>query len=332
MKFFVRTIKISLFLLLAFILGGFVWWKVTTGPVNRANRDTIPFVIEKGEGVSEISLRLKESRLINNSLSFRITTYLLGITRNLQAGDYFFSPSMSVKEIASALTKGKNDVKVTIIEGLRQEEVGELLVEAGFTINLSSWQKEITSQNLEGKLFPDTYFFPKRADQETILKIIEKNYLKKVIPEFQSVNRTGLAPEQILALASIVEREVSHEADRKIVAGILLKRWQNAWPLQADATVQYALATQNAKLKIRNFVWWPKNLTKNDLQINSSYNTYRNRGLPPGPICSPGLSAIKAVINYEDSPYWFYLSDARGQTHYAKTDAEQAENIRIFLR
>ncbi len=288
------------------------------------DKTAVLFVVQKGEGVLEISRQLKNKNLINNSISFRILTFFLGITDNLQAGNYYFAPSMRAEEIARALTKGKSDIKVTIVEGLRQEEIGEVLLASGFPLNLLAWREEVAARNLEGKLFPDTYFFPKEASQGAILRIIEKNYAQKVGPELKLTAKIDFSPKEILILASIVEREASNEADRKIVAGILLKRLQNNWSLQADATVQYAVA--NAK------EWWPKKLTALNLKIKSPYNTYLYRGLPPGPICNPGLSAIRAVLNPQDSPYWFYLSDTTGKIHYASSDTEQAENIRKFLR
>lgn len=138
--------------------------------------------------------------------------------------------------------------------------------------------------------------------------------------------------EEVLILASIVEREVKFNNDRPIVAGILLKRLEKNWPLQADATVQYAIASAKCKGKSAKCGnWWPKNLTREDLKIKSPYNTYLYPGLPPGPICNPGLAAIEAVLNPVGSEYWFYLSDEEGKMHYAKTAEEHEENISKYL-
>ena len=137
---------------------------------------------------------------------------------------------------------------------------------------------------------------------------------------------------QVLILASLVEREAHHEKDRPIVAGILSKRLRNNWPLQVDASVQYALASKNCPLSKANCQWWPQSLSEKDLKTQSSYNTYLYRGLPPAPICNPSLSSIKAVIFSQESPYWFYLSDKQGEIHYAVSDRQQAENIRKYLR
>jgi UPF0755 protein len=240
---------------------------------------------------------------------------------------------MPLLKISQNLTLARADQKVTLIEGWRSEQIGELLVEAGFDLNLISWQETVRAGNLEGRLFPDTYYFPQKANQEEILAIIEKNFQKKVVTGLkEEIGQSKLTLEQILTLASIIEREVHEEEARQIVAGILLKRWQNHWPLQADATVQYAVASSRFVVQGSKSDWWPKSLTKKDLSINSPYNTYLSRRLPPGPICNPGLSSIKAVLNSQPSLYWFYISDKQGQMHYAKTDEEQARNIQKYLR
>ncbi|MBI4033134.1 MAG: endolytic transglycosylase MltG, partial [Candidatus Blackburnbacteria bacterium] len=142
-----------------------------------------------------------------------------------------------------------------------------------------------------------------------------------------------------VTLASIVERETLTDEERPIVAGILLKRLEAGWPLQADATLQYAIASVNCTLRketsaaqsVKCEDWWPIPSSE-DKKIKSLYNTYLNRGLPPGPIANPGLSSIKAVVSPQDSPYWFYLHDGNGKIHYAKTSEEHAENIRKYLQ
>jgi UPF0755 protein len=133
-------------------------------------------------------------------------------------------------------------------------------------------------------------------------------------------------------LASLVEREARREEDRPIVAGILLKRWQNNWALQADATIQYEAGSKNCGigLKGEKCDWWEP-VKKTDLGIDSPYNTYKYKGLPPTPICNPGLASIKAVIYPKETDYWFYLSDTSGKIHYARTVEEHNENIRQYL-
>jgi UPF0755 protein len=306
-------------------LGGIFWWQNGLSPVDPKNKEKITFVIPKGRPISQIAEDLEKEHLIRNAFHFKVMTYLSGTTKRIQAGSHQLSPSMTSSEIAEALTKGTNDQWVTIVEGLRQEQIGELLTTKGFAIDPKVWQQTVKSRKLEGRLFPDSYLFPAGADQETILGIIGKNFEKKVLTGLkEDLSKSRLSLEEILTMASIVEREARGDEDRKIVAGILLKRWQNSWPLQVDATIQYAVASPKD--------WWPKTLTPNHLSTKSPYNTYLYKELPPGPICNPGLSSIKAVLNPKATSYWFYISAPDGTMHYAQTDEQHADNIQKYLR
>jgi UPF0755 protein len=187
----------------------------------------------------------------------------------------------------------------------------------------------------EGFLFPDTYLIPQIASPSSVMAIFDRNFENKFTRDLEAdAIKGGLTKDQVLIFASIVEREAGLDSDRPLIAGILIKRWRNQWPLQADATLQYALANRLMEVievgDFNDFDWWPP-VGPKDKKIDSPYNTYENLGLPPAPICSPGLASIKAVIYPEASKYWFYLSDPSGQTHYAETNAEHNENIRKHL-
>lgn len=300
---------------------GFLWCQWATAPLCQKDCQAEIFVVSKGEGLGEIAQHLEEEKLIRSSVAFQILAIRLGITRKIQAGDFRLNPKMTPGEIAQELTLGTLDRWVTIIEGLRREQIAEKLEESG----LEKFSKEEflgETKNLEGKLFPDTYLIPKDADAKRIVEILTKNFAKK----------TPSPTQETLILASIVEREAKHKEDRPIVAGILLKRLEKDWLLQADATIQYAVATAHCSLVTDHCEdWWPKKLTREDLKIKSSYNTYLYPGIPPGPICNPGLAAIEAVLNPVESEYWFYLSDREGNMHYAKTASEHEENIEKYL-
>jgi len=241
---------------------------------------------------------------------------------------------MTPREISQSLTKGSEDQWVTVIEGLRTEQIAKILLEKGYRIDPVKWKNQVEKEVLEGKLFPDSYLIPKEADQEKIIQIFLKNFEKKVVNDLSvELKKSNLNLIEVLILSSLVEREASHDADRAIVAGILLNRLNNSWPLQIDATVQYVVASQQCLSSLNfNCEWWPKTLTQNNLKIDSLYNTYLNEGLPPGPICNPGLSSIKAVLQPEKTNYWFYLSDKSGNMHYAKTSEEHVQNIEKYLR
>ena len=207
-------------------------------------------------------------------------------------------------------------------EGWRREEFGQRLAA---NLEEFDYQEFLNlTKNLEGYLFPDTYLVPKEASPTAVLKIFQQNFEKKFSSDLEkAAQEKGLTQKQVLILASIVEREAGDDKDRPLIAGILLKRWLQGWPLQADATAQYVVGEEND--------WWPQ-VIKRDLQINSSFNTYQYAGLPPAPICNPGLASIEAVIYPQESDYWFYLSDSSGAVHYAKTNEEHSRNIERYLR
>jgi len=319
----VRKIKSSIIFLVFLVflfLVCFSWWQWATAPLCKNNCQSKIFVISKGESLSSVAKRLEEENLIRSSFAFQILATKEGIVRKIQAGDFRLNPQMTPLKIARELTHGTLDRWVTIIEGLRREQIAEKLEEAGF----ENFQKEDFlegSKNLEGKLFPDTYLIPKDANAQKIIEILTKNFAKK----------TPMPSKEVLILSSIVEREAKFEEDRPIVAGILLKRLKNGWPLQADATVQYAVGSKRCGSQNKGCEWWPKKLTREDLKINSPYNTYVYSGLPPSPICNPGLKAIEAVLNPVETDFWFYLSDKEGKMHYAKTAEEHQENIKKYL-
>jgi UPF0755 protein len=180
----------------------------------------------------------------------------------------------------------------------------------------------------EGYLFPDTYLIPEQATAGGIIEILVNNYYRRFDDSLKAkAKKNGLSEKEVLILASLVEKEGRNDADRQKVASIILKRYRKDWPLQIDATIQYALGYQaNEK------TWWKKVLTADDLSIDSPYNTYKNTGLPPGPICNPGLSSITAVANANvNTPYWYYLSDKNGKMHYSKTLEEHNANIKSYL-
>lgn len=329
------------FLLVAFL----AWWRWANEPICAylASKKECPIAvltIKKGESLDEIATDLKRKGLIKSKFYFKIGVLFLKFAKKIQAGEYYLSQGEETLQLAQLLTKGSFDRKFTIIEGWRSEEIGESLFKKEFSINLGEWNKEIKRQNLEGFLFPDTYMIPQTAGIKEIIEIFTKNFEKRFDKKMEMEALVkGIDKESVLILASIVEREANSDKDRPIIAGILLKRLEKNWALQVDATVQYVISGQKCKNAKSNSVsltganceWWFKGLTKADLNVDSPYNTYLYRGLPPGPICNPGISSIKAIIYSEESPYWFYLSDREGKIHYAITNEEHIENIKRFL-
>lgn len=318
--------KIFVFLVLIFIMGGgfYLFYQEGALPVQKDDSSKKIFVIKKGESLSSIADSLEREKFIRSKVIFYLVVKRLGIERKIQAGDFRLSPSMNAHEIAKELTHGTLDVWITIIEGMRKEEIAHIISQ-----NLDIPEVEFLQYAREGYLFPDTYLVPKQATASAIIEILLSNFNTRFHKNFQIKARSkNLTVEQVLTLASLVEREAKFGEDRQKVADVLLRRYTEGHPLQVDSTVQYALGYQPY-----DKTWWKKVLSFADLEIDSPYNTYKVTGLPPGPIANPGLASIEAVIEADpNTPYLFYVSDSAGRLHFAKTLAEHEENIRKYLR
>jgi len=313
-----------LFILITIFLAFFVWYREGTLPVDSKDKVPFIFVVEKGESVSSIARKLESQKLIRNRLAFYLLVKQLGIERQIQAGDFRLYRTMSAKELAQELTHGTLDVWLTVIEGMRVEEIASLLAK---DLDLPSSVFITLATSHEGFLFPDTYLIPKGATTEQVIAILRNNFAQKVDAKLRSGFKSqGLSLIQAVTLASVLEREAQSVTDKKMVAGILYNRLEIGMPLQVDATVQYALGYSEAERS-----WWRKNITSRDLKIDSVYNTYLNPGLPPSPIANPGLNSLVAVANPTKSKYLYYITDNNGLMHYAETLEAHNQNIRNFL-
>jgi UPF0755 protein len=312
-----KIVGLLIILILAFFLTK-GWWESQFSPVSE-DKTTKVFVIAKGAGVSEIAKRLKEESLIKSELAFKIYVRQNNLTNKLQAGSYKLSPSMSTPEVIRALQTGSEDTWITLIEGWRVEEIAAKLNQ-----ELKINQKEFLGKAEEGYMFPDTYLFPKEATAGYIAETLRNTFDTRFTPELRSkIRAQGLTEAEGVILASIVEREARSDSVRKAVASILLRRYKIGMALNADATVQYALGFQ-AKEKS----WWKRNLTFDDLKVESTYNTYLYAGLPPAPISNPSLSSLKAVANADSStPFLYYFHDSKGNSYYARTLDEHNRNV-----
>ncbi|MBU1031435.1 endolytic transglycosylase MltG [Patescibacteria group bacterium] len=317
MKKFISIIVIIVFII--FIVRG--WWNNQLAQVS-SDQSSKVFVIGKGMGVSEIAKKLKEDNLIKSELVFKLYVRQNNLTNNLQAGSYKLSPSMSVSELLENIQAGSTDTWITLIEGWRIEEMAEKL-----SSELGVQSSEFLKNAKEGYMFPDTYLLPKDFTVEQIVKKLRDNFDVKYSDELKSrIRALGLTEDQGVILASIVEREARSDEARKMVASILLKRFKIGMGLNADATIQYILGYQSSEKS-----WWKRHLTRDDLKINSPYNTYLHRGLPPTPICNPGLASLQAVANADSStPYLYYYHDSEGNSHYGKTLEEHNQNIATY--
>ena len=310
---------------------GFFWWRQSSKAPSSEGK-TVDFLVVRGRNAGQIGDLLFEEGLIKSALAFKIYVQVLGKADKIQAGQFRISPSFTLAKVVDTLTKPPAELWVTVPEGLRREEVVERFIK-GLEIKEAEqefFRQEFLSESegAEGFLFPDTYLFPRTATAATIVKRMRSTFdiRAKTLEEASS---SSLSLDEIVTLASIIERETKTNDERPAVAGILLNRLEIGMGLQADATVQYAVATLNCRAGVE-CNWWPV-LTGNDLSINSPFNTYRFRGLPPSPIASPGLSSLKAAANPEETDFLYYLHDAQGSIHYAETLTEHNENVRKYL-
>lgn len=310
---------ILILLLAVFSAIGFLWWNQAIKPLDPTNKIPVTFTINKGEGARNIADRLKKQGLIRSSLAFFILARFTGFGNNIQAGQFILTPSMDMNSIASDLTHGTIDVRITIPEGWRNEEIALKLAQ-----ELSIPEAAFLSVAKEGYMFPDTYLFPKDASASAVSEIMLKNFKNKTAKLAE--DKTGLSLNDAVIIASLVEREASLKEDRPLVAGVILNRLKLGMKLDIDATIQYILGYQSKEKS-----WWKKELTLEDINIDSPYNTYKNAGLPPGPIANPGLAAISAVYEAPDTDYLYYVSDSNGKIHPAKDIEEHDLNIVRYL-
>ncbi|MBI2074635.1 MAG: endolytic transglycosylase MltG [Candidatus Levybacteria bacterium] len=307
--------------LVIFFSLAFIWWKNGISPVDPVSKQQVIFVIQKGSGVREIANQLKAQGLIKDPVVFFLLVKKMGLDNKIQAGDFRLSPSQSATEIALALTHGTLDIWITIPEGKRAEEIADILQDKIPTYK-PAW-RPVLNRN-EGYLFPDTYLIPRDVTVDFIVSMMRDNFEKK-FAQIQPSNKNILSKEQIIILASIIEREAKFSNDRSLVASVLLNRINLGMPLQVDATIQYALGYQTDEKR-----WWKKGLTNQDLKIDSAYNTYTQVGLPHTPISNPGFDVLNSTANPADTDYLYYISDKSGHNHYAKTLAEHNANIRKY--
>lgn len=322
--------RLLLLLALPLILGLLVF-NILGQPINLGDKSRLEFVISPGQSVDQISANLSQAKLIRSRTAFKLIVFRYNLGPKLQAGYFYLSPAQGTKEIAFALTKAATkQIWITLPEGLRRQEIANLILDRLQAEKVKhNFDPEAfirLTANLEGRLYPDTYAFNPDVTTEQVLDRLSSQFdavIKRLFIEEKDLDR-------ILILASIVEKEAGNDEERPEIAGILTNRLNDGWPLQADATVQFAVGSARCRLRICD--WWPKELSKADLAIGSPYNTYTNPGLPPGPITSPGEASLKAALQPNTTSNWFYLHDAEGQVHYAVTAEEHNQNVCTFLK
>lgn len=276
-------------------------------PGNQA-AGNIFFPIDPGESLDQMIASLKDANLIQNEEAFRAYLIYSGIDRQIQPGEYYFTPQLSEVEIAQTLGNPPNQTTISILAGWRMEEISEKLSGVGLQVNPSDFIQTVLVKGREGYLFPGSYAVERDISAEALVDLFYERFLSQVPPELESqFANQGLTLHEAVILASIVEREAVLEEEMPLISSVFLNRLGNAMNLAADPTIQYALGYNNDQ-----GTWWTNPLSLDDLKLPSSYNTYENPGLPPGPICNPGLPALRAVAYPAQTSYLYFRADCDG--------------------
>ncbi len=330
-------------------VGGWLLYRTPGTLVNEAPPPTGPtqesgsiVVVHVDEGASAIETgeALEDAGVIQSARLFRILASLMGVGDRLAPGDYEFEKGITALTAVRRINQGITASNiVTIREGLRSEEIADLLEESG-VVPAAEFRSALSDQydeaflaqlehgGLEGVLFPARYGFASDTTSheavEQILLAFEQRYEDEIRPRLSSTPG-GLSLSEVVTLASIVEREARVPEERAIIASVFLNRLDSGIPLQADPTVQYAVG--NDPTSVAEHGYWKNELSLADLAIDSPYNTYANVGLPPGPIANPGLDSIMAVLEPASTNYLFFVARPDGSHAFAETLEEHTLNV-----
>lgn len=295
------------------------------------------FTVEPGESVNSVAYRLEGAGLIRDAEALRSYLIYSGLDTSVQAGEYKFSTAMSALDIAHELQDATpEEVTFVVLPGWRVEEVANSLSTSGLPINYDEFLNATMTppqefdfldgaSSVEGFLYPDAYIFPRTTSSaDEMTNEMVRNFAAHLTLDLRNgFDRQGLTVYQAVTLASMVEREAVQEEEQALIASVYLNRLNIGMKLDADPTVQYAIGY--------NFLqqtWWTNPLSLLDLEVNSVYNTYRYEGLPPTPIASPGLGALRAVAFPAETNYYFFRAkcDSSGFHEFSETFNEHLQN------
>lgn len=331
-----RAIRLIFVVIIIFGIFAYVKIEEFKGPVDASSTEIISVEIQSNSGTAQIAQTLYQKGLINNATFFRLYVRNEGLDRFLRAGNYDLSPSMSMEEIIDKLLKGQeNLVSFTIPEGLTLEQIAYSLqrqevADAETFLELAEhgdfdfrWLDQLPEGPLrfEGFLFPDTYRIPDYFSEEDIIQLMLNRFTEIFNEDYEArMNELGWSIVDVVTLASIIEREIKKPGEQAIASAVFHNRLKINMLLQSCATVQYVLGEVKEVL------------TNADLAIESPYNTYKNAGLPPGPIAAPGKGAIEAALYPSDDDYLYFVAKPDGSHHFSRTLSEHNQAKNKYLR
>jgi len=315
---------ILFFPIIAFISYGLIFSPLTP-------TSAVQLQIQPGTGLNKIALDLKEKGVIRSTLVVKLLARWNQQSDQIQAGTYRFSDPATPEEILARLVKGDVEkVSLTIPEGFTLQQIIDRISKEGFgdrdkLLQLAGdidfiHSLKIEATSLEGYLFPETYLFAPGIDEKTILTMMVTQLLNNLSPELkEKAKKRGMTLQQWVTLASIIEKETGIVEEMPLISSVFHNRLKRKIPLQTDPTVIYGIKNFNG------------NLTRKDLKTPTPYNTYIIRGLPPGPIASPGLAALKAAVTPAQTKYLYFVATGDGGHRFSKTLKEHNIAVREYL-
>lgn len=276
--------------------------------------------VQDGASLKEIASQLEDDGVVRSELAFRILVTLLGRERSAHAGDYLFKEPKDVFTVARSISTGAFGLepeRIRIVEGATTRSMA--IIYSSRLLRFDPERFLELAQAHEGYLFPDTYFFLPNVTEDTVIRTMRENFdlqTEALRAEIASSTRTL---EDIVIMASIIEREARTKSDRRMISGVLWNRIKRGMALQVDVTFLYTLGKNTFQLTLA------------DLASDNPYNTYKHKGLPPTPIGSPSLDSLDAALHPTKNDYLFYLADYQGVTHYSKTYEQHLRYKRMYL-
>lgn len=300
-------------------------------PISDLKSDII-IQIRSGQSFRDAVKQLNGLGLLRYPIKFRLLARMKGLDTKIQAGEYQFSPPLTPNEILNTLSTGKTILySVTIPEGYNLYQIADLLENTGIlnrqqfiaaALEPEQVRKEgIEGNSFEGYLFPDTYRFPKAIEADTVIKTMVSRFREVFMPEWEKrVDSFPLSLHEVVTLASMVEKETGEPSERPLIAAVFLNRLKRGMRLESDPTVIYGIEDFNG------------NLTREDLERYTPYNTYKIKGLPPGPIANPGLDSLKSILNPADKPYIYFVSKNNGTHVFSRTIKEHNRAVKKYQK
>ncbi len=325
MREFWQKFKLYIILVVCLLCLGSLLYGLTKQATS-VSKDKFVIVVQPGMVSRDIGELLYKQGAVKSVFLFQMIAKVQGIENSLQAGEYVLSQDMTIQQVIDTLAKGETAYqKITIPEGYTVEQIAKLLQEKqlGDEEKIKKLAQSfvpypyMNNNNLnvvykaEGYMFPNTYRISKGTTEEQMLRMMTTQFDTQFTESMRTrANDMGLSIKDVIILASLVEKEAQLPQDRPIIAGVFINRLKQSMPLQSCATIQYILGYPKAELSVQ------------DTEISSPYNTYQHMGLPPGPIANPGIAAIDAVLYPQRTEFVYFVADKKGAHHFSKTYEE----------